>query len=43
MVQFTKVKLTQKEDGMAAAWFYTQMERFSKGILQEVNAVEKGS
>ena len=43
MVQFMKAKLTQKVGGMAAAWFFTQMERFSKGILQEASAVEKGS
>ena len=42
MVQFMKVKLTQKEGGMAAAKFFTQMERYTKGILQEANVMEKG-
>ena len=41
MVQFTRVKLTQKEGGMAAAKFFIQMERYMKGTLQKANVAEK--
>ena len=42
MEQFMKVKSTQKVGGMAAAWFFTLTERYTKGIFQKENAAEKG-
>ena len=42
MAQCMKAKLTKKEDGMAEAWFYTQMDSYTLGIFQEANVTEKG-
>ena len=42
MVQCMKAKLTLKECTMAAVLFFTQMERFTKGSLQEASVTEKG-
>ena len=41
MAQFMKAKLTQKEGKMAAEWFFTQMDHYTKAILQEINVTEK--
>ena len=42
MVRCMKAKLTLKEGTMAAVLFFTQMEHYTKGSLQEASVTVKG-